>query len=197
MTHGPHSLSGSIRVAVFDVDGTLVTDNIHRDKHNFILGHVCHRPDLMLSPQEWNCIRGLSDEDAYCYIANKVGRQSHHLTGFLSESTYLGIARRYMNMNLDRLPIREGVQDIIVAAETLGLLLGVATNADWPETNQKLNATGLYRHFRFFSCLDGMIAPKPAPDLYIYSIRAASGLLGAALDPSSVLALEDTQQSME
>jgi len=188
-----HSLSGSIRVVVFDVDGTLVTDSIHRDKHNFILGHIYHRPDLLLSPQEWSRIRGLSDEDAYRYVSNKAGRYSRHLSSFLSESTYLGIARRYVTTNLGRLHMREGVQDIIVAAETLGLLLGVATNADWPETHQKLHATGLYKHFRFFSCLDGVMAPKPAPDLYVHSVRAACDLLGHALDPSQVLAVEDTE----
>jgi len=189
----PHPLARSLRVAIFDVDGTLVTDTIHRDKHNFILGHVCHRPDLMLSPQEWNRISGLSDEDAYHYLSHQAAQRSYNLADFLPESTYLGIVRRYVNTHLGRLHIRHGVRDIIIAAEALGLLLGVATNADWPETNQKLIATDLLKHFRFFSCLDGIMAPKPAPDLYVHSMKAARRQGGRALDPSQVIVFEDTE----
>jgi len=178
---------------IFDVDGTLVTDTIHRDKHNFILGQVIPRPDMMLTLEEWDRISGFSDEDAYQYISDKAAQQSYGLTSFLPESTYLGIARRYVNTHIGQLHIRHGVRDIITAAEALGLLLGVATNADWAETNQKLITTGLLKHFRFFSCLDGVMAPKPAPDLYLQGIRTACGLLGNDLTPSHVLVFEDTE----
>jgi len=191
--HRPHSLSGSIRVAIFDVDGTLVTDDIHRDKHNFILGHICHCPDLMLSPQEWNHLSGLSDEDAYRHISDKAARQNRSLASFLPKLTYLSIARRYVNTHIGQLDIRRSVRDLILAAEALELLLGVATNTDWTETHQKLSATGLLKHFRFFSCLDGVMVPKPAPDLYVHSIRAARRLLGSDLDPSHVIVFEDTE----
>lgn len=188
-----HTLTGSLRVAIFDVDGTLVTDTIHRDKHNFILSHVIHRPDLMLTPEEWACISGLADEDAYLYISHKAARRSHELTSFLPESIYLGLARRYVNTHIGQLHIRHGVRDIISTTEAFGLLLGVATNANWSETNQKLGATGLLKHFRFFSCLDGVMAPKPAPDLYLHSIRTARSLLGNELLPSQVIVFEDTE----
>jgi HAD superfamily hydrolase (TIGR01509 family) len=189
----PQTPAGFLRVAIFDVDGTLVTDTIHRDKHNFILGQVMHRPELMLTQTEWDCISGLADEDAYQYIAHKAERRSQGCPTFLAESTYLGIARRYVNTHLGQLHIRHGAYDIMSAAEDLGLLLGVATNADWAETSQKLVATGLLKYFRFFSCLDGKMAPKPAPDLYFHGIRTAHSLLGGELAPSSIIAFEDTE----
>lgn len=191
--HTLHTQSGSLRVAIFDVDGTLVTDTIHRDKHNFILGQVVHRPDLMLTPEEWNSLSGLADEDAYQYISDKAARRSRGLDPFLPQSTYLSIARRYINTHIGHVRSRPGAHDIIHAAEALGLLLGVATNANWSETDQKLTATGLLKHFRFFSCLDGVLAPKPAPDLYLYGMRTASSLLGNDLTPSHVIAFEDTE----
>jgi beta-phosphoglucomutase-like phosphatase (HAD superfamily) len=70
--------------------------------------------------------------------------------------------------------------------------MGVATNTDWAETESKLSRTGLAKYFQFFSCLDGLMAPKPAPDLYVRGIRWVRDIIGDNVDPHQIMAIEDT-----
>jgi HAD superfamily hydrolase (TIGR01509 family) len=180
------------RAVIFDVDGTLITDTIHQDKHNFIVGHVLRRPDLALSPEEWHRLRGLPDEGAYRYLAAKAATHAFTLETSLPEPTYLALARVYVDEHIGDLSVRPGVLGVLSAAEQFGLVMGVATNADWPETERKLSQTGLAKYFHFFVCLDGIMAPKPAPDLYIEGIRLVRDIVGNSLTPEQVLAIEDT-----
>ncbi len=180
------------RAVIFDVDGTLLTDTIHQDKHNFIISQVLHRPDLLLSAEEWQGIRGLSDDDAYRYIAAKAAAHTFALETSLPEATYLAMVHGYVNDHVDDISVRPGVREVLSAVEQCGLVMGVATNADWPETERKLSRTGLAKYFHFFVCLDGVLVPKPAPDLYLRGIRLVRDIVGNNIEPEQVLAIEDT-----
>ena len=177
---------------IFDVDGTLLTDTIHQDKHNFIIRQVLHRPDLLLSAEEWQGLCGLSDDDAYRYIAAKAAARTLALETELPKATYLTMARDYVNNHVDDIFIRPGVREVLSTVEQLGLVMGVATNTDWPETEKKLSRTGLAQYFHFFVCLDGILAPKPAPDLYVRGIRLVRDIVGNNVEPEQILAIEDT-----
>jgi HAD superfamily hydrolase (TIGR01509 family) len=180
------------RAVIFDVDGTLITDTVHLDKHNFIVGHVLRRPDLALSAEEWRGLRGLPDDGAYKYIAAKAAAHDLALETALPEAAYLAMARGYVSNHVGDVCVRPGVREVLSVVERRGLVMGVATNADWPETESKLTRTGLAKYFHFFVCLDGVMAPKPAPDLYLEGIRLARDIIGNGLAPEQVLAIEDT-----
>ncbi|MGE0825728.1 MAG: HAD family hydrolase [Candidatus Binatia bacterium] len=185
-------MARSLRAVIFDVDGTLVTDSLHLEKHNFVMTQVLQKPQLSFTATEWHSLRGLTDEDTYRYIVRKAATYDVDLVQCLPERSYLAAARSYFDEHLHRVEVREGARAVIAVAEQLGLLLGVATNADWSETDKKLSVTGLKRHFGFFSVLGGVVAPKPAPDLYLQGIRAVRDCLGGELAPSQVMAIEDT-----
>lgn len=180
------------RAVIFDVDGTLITDTIHHEKHNFIIGQRLRRPDLLLTAEEWRRIRGLPDEDAYHYVAGKAMCVGLDLVSLLPCTRYLAAADSYVNAHTDDIRVRAGVREVLATAEQLGLVLGVATNAAWPETERKLAATGLVKYFQFFSCLDGSVAPKPAPGLYVRGIRLVREIVRANIDPAQVIAVEDS-----
>jgi HAD superfamily hydrolase (TIGR01509 family) len=186
------SAVGPTRAVIFDVDGTLLTDTIHQDKHNFIISQVLRQPDLSISAEEWRGIRGLSDDGAYRYIAAKAAAQTFALETLLPEATYLAMARDYVNDHINDISVHPGVREVFSAVEQCGLVMGVATNADWPETERKLSRTGLAKYFHFFVCLDGVLAPKPAPDLYVRGIRLVRDIVGNNIEPEQVLAIEDT-----
>ena len=101
-------------------------------------------------------------------------------------------ANDYVNSHTDDIHVRAGVREVLCAAEQLGLVLGVATNASWSETERKLSSTGLMKYFQFFSCLDGSVAPKPAPDLYVRGIRLVRDIVRNPTDPEQVIVIEDT-----
>jgi|GEM_PF-4535988 len=180
------------RAVIFDVDGTLITDTVHHEKHNFVIGQRLRRPDLLLTTEEWQRIRGLSDENAYDYIAGKAMRVGLDLGASLPRARYLAAADDYVNAHTDDIHVRDGVREVLCAAEQLGLVLGIATNASWSETERKLSITELAKYFQFFSCLDGSVAPKPAPDLYARGIRLVRDIVRATMAPEQVIAIEDT-----
>lgn len=180
------------RAVIFDVDGTLITDTIHLDKHNFITRYVLQRPDLSLSREEWQGIRGLSDDEAYRYIAVKAAAEAFALETSLPQATYLAMARAYVNDHINDFSIRPGVREVLSIVEQCGLVMGIATNADWPETERKLSRTGLAKYFHFFVCLDGVMAPKPAPDLYERGIGLVRDIVGNDTESEQILAIEDT-----
>ena len=180
------------RAVIFDVDGTLLSDSIHLDKHNFIVRDVLRRPDLSLSTTEWQRIRGFSDDDAYDHIAAKVAKHSLTLAMALPRASYLALARDYLHDHIDDIAVRPGVRELLCVVERFGLVMGVATNADWRETERKLSTTGLAKFFHFFVCLDGVMPPKPAPDLYELGVSLVRGIVDADVLPEQVLAIEDT-----
>jgi HAD superfamily hydrolase (TIGR01509 family) len=180
------------RAVIFDVDGTLVTDTIHRDKHHFILSEVLHRPELTLSAEEWRGLRGLPDEGTYRYLVAKAAAQALALDIALPEAAYLALARDYINEHVEDIVVCAGIREVLAVVEQRGLVMGVATNADWPETERKLAQTGLAKYFHFFVCLDGIMAPKPAPDLYIRGIQLVRDIIGNHIESEQVLAIEDT-----
>ena len=180
-----------IKVIIFDVDGTLVTDALHLEKHHHVLTHVFHHPDLRLAEDEWNEIRGLSDGEAYRYIVQKARLRGIKGTSLPHEAEYVHRANAFVRANLHKMKLRDGAFSLLQATQELGLKIGVATNADWSETYEKLTAVGIQACFSFFSCLDGVLRPKPFPDLFENAIRQARES-HAKLQPTEVLIIEDT-----
>lgn len=187
---GIHSCAG----VLFDVDGTLVDDDLHLAKHNHVLNILIVErglTKLTVTEAEWAQIGGLSDQAAYCYIKRKA--EAHGLSDFPDCITYLNAANRYFAANIHATKPRPGARTLIETVESQGLPLGIVTNADRKETIQKLNVTKLRRHFRLFCCLEAQYRAKPQPDLYLAGIAAIKRLYGnPALQPQRIIAIEDT-----
>jgi len=75
--------------------------------------------------------------------------------------------RRERNRELDRsLPILPGVVELLDAARTLPLRLGVASNSRHPHVEGHLGRLGLRDRFEFLACREDVPSPKPEPDVY-------------------------------
>jgi beta-phosphoglucomutase-like phosphatase (HAD superfamily) len=107
-----------------------------------LISQVLRRLDLSISAEEWRGIRGLSDDAAYRYITAKAAAQTFAL-GTFPEAIYLAMARDYVNDHINDISAHPGVREVFSVVEQCGLVMGVATNADWPKADRKLARTGL------------------------------------------------------
>jgi HAD superfamily hydrolase (TIGR01509 family) len=65
-----------------------------------------------------------------------------------------------------QLKILPGVVDLLYAAKTNGLRLGVASNSPHSWVDAHLTRLGLFDRFDFIGCREDVASPKPEPDLY-------------------------------
>lgn len=95
--------------------------------------------------------------------------------------------RRKRNKELDRdLSLLPGVLDLLDAARTAGLQLGMASNSTHVHVDGHLRRLGLYERFRCVACREDALSPKPEPDLY----RLVINRLG--IEPREAIAFEDS-----
>jgi HAD superfamily hydrolase (TIGR01509 family) len=82
--------------------------------------------------------------------------------------------------------ILPGVEAWFDEAEALGLPLAIASSSDSEWIAENLETLGITHRFKFVSCCDKGVPPKPAPDCYL----AACHALG--VEPTHALAVEDS-----
>jgi HAD superfamily hydrolase (TIGR01509 family) len=79
-----------------------------------------------------------------------------------------------------------GVREWLDEAESLNIVVGVASSSprDWVES--RLTQAGLDGRFRIVSCRDEGLRAKPAPDIYLDACRRLN------VEPNRALAIEDS-----
>src|SRR5206468_10598828 len=92
---------------------------------------------------------------------------------------------------IDALPIMPGVEDILDAADQLGLSIGLATGQDRHRLDQHLDRLGLASRFHTVVTAAEVERGKPAPDIFI----EAAHRLG--VDPAECVVLEDSVPGCE
>ncbi len=81
---------------------------------------------------------------------------------------------------------RPGVHEWLDEADTLGLTVAIASSSpsEWVEPH--LERLGLRDRFAYIACFDGVLAGKPAPDLYLAACAAVD------VAPHTAIAIEDS-----
>jgi HAD superfamily hydrolase (TIGR01509 family) len=87
---------------------------------------------------------------------------------------------------LEQQKVLPGVVDLIGEARQHGLPLAVASNSSREHVDGYLKYLGLYEKFEFISCRADDTPPKPAPDLYLATLKKLN------VDGDEALALEDS-----
>ncbi len=64
------------------------------------------------------------------------------------------------------LPVLPGVRELLDAARTNGLRVGLASNSPHSWVDGHLRRLGLFERFEFIGCREDVASPKPEPDLY-------------------------------
>lgn len=187
-----------IRAVIFDVDGTLIDDSLHRSKHIEVLAERMLPEDVAAmtpTPEEWGDITGRTDLLAYEFFmdkARKCGVERH----MPDADTYIRLIEAHFHERLPTLDLRDGALNLLRAVQGRHLPIGVSTNAKREETIAKFERLGLADIFHAVSCLDDVQNPKPAPDVYERTFQYLSQLVcevgETPLERHEVLVVEDT-----
>lgn len=95
--------------------------------------------------------------------------------------------RALKNARILRQPVLPGVVELLAAARTRNLRVGLASNSEHRWCDPHLARLGLREYFEFLACREDAPSPKPEPDLYKLVLQRF-GLRG-----HEAIAFEDSQ----
>lgn len=85
-----------------------------------------------------------------------------------------------------RLPMKQGVVEILQFLNKKGYLTGVASSTRYAVVKQELEAAGLLGYFKNLTCGDMLKKSKPEPDIYLMACEKLGVL------PGEAIAIEDS-----
>ncbi|TNC63913.1 HAD family hydrolase [Rubellimicrobium roseum] len=163
---------------IFDLDGTLIDTEA---LCNLAGVEACANLGLPVSLAFFESLAGIDDRTRARLIEEHTGSPVE-FGAFLAEWDTLCTERFRQGI-----PIKPGAREILDRLADAGLPLALATSSRRGPAEEKLEFTGLRRHFRTVVTFDDVAAPKPAPDAYLL----AAERLGVA--PRRCLAFEDSE----
>lgn len=179
----------TLKALIFDVDGTLAeTEELHRESFNAAfaeagLAWVWDRDDyrrLLAVTGGKERVRAFESERGLNPLGEDALRALHsHKTMFFTEGMATG-----------RVPLRPGVEELMLRGRERGLALAVATTTSRPNVDALCRATWGRKAAEVFDVIaagDEVAAKKPAPDIYVLALAR----LG--VDAGETLAFEDSE----
>jgi beta-phosphoglucomutase len=194
-----------LKAVLLDFNGVIINDEaIHRQLIDDLLLSENLRP---LAPVEYQqfCL-GRSDRACLLDLFEHRGRG---LTAAYLQQLIARKAHWYHEklVDLDTLPIYDGLQAFLDRLQLQGLAIALVTGAVRREVEYILERSGLRRYFQVIVAGDDIISSKPQPDAYLTAIAKLNQLNGppvfpleadtrladsAELLPGHCLAIEDT-----
>lgn len=186
-----------LKALIFDVDGTLA-DNEHNG----------HRVAFNLAFQEagldWNWDEALYDQllevfggkERIRYFIEDFApgfKTPEHLDGFILELHQLKTARYLDLLRSGSIPLRPGVERLIREARDAGLKLAIASTTTIDNAIALLTTSLGEQSTEWFdviACGDVVARKKPAPDIYLYTLKRLGG------DARECIVLEDTEAGL-
>jgi len=162
-----------IKGVVFDLDGTLVDSlatTFDAFNHGIVLcGGRAHTPEEIME------YFGPGEEQIFAQIVGP-GR---------AEEAYRA-CRRYLDENIDRVPLHDGVAEMLGELKRRRMPLSIVTGRSWNTTEVILKHHGLIDRFVTVIANDHVEKPKPAP----LGIQLALSRMN--LEPASTLYVGDS-----
>lgn len=168
----------SIRGLVFDFDG-LILDTELPEYQAWQAIYQQHK--AVLPMEEWVKCLGAS-YDAF----NPVLYLQEQLSEPIDNESVLSAHHSHADEIMASLPVLPGVRELLQAAKSQGLKIGLASSSSREWVTSKLTRVGLIDYFECIFTSNDVEQVKPAPDLYAKAVAC----LG--LEPGSALALEDS-----
>ena len=167
-----------LQALVFDFDGLVV----NTEEPGFVSWQEIYRDfGQSLTLKDWTAATG--------YVG---GFDPHrHLEGLLGRRldwSSLAPRREARNWELTlREPILPGIKELMAEAKAAGLPIGVASNSGLGWVEDGLRRLGLRHYIGAVVTRDGVLNPKPAPDMYLKCVQTLN------VDPPAAVALEDSE----
>jgi HAD superfamily hydrolase (TIGR01509 family) len=167
-----------LQALVFDFDGLVV----NTEEPGFVSWREIYEEfGQTLTLKDWTAATG--------YVG---GFDPHrHLEGLLGRPldwSVLAPRREARNWELTLLePVLPGIKELMSAAKTAGLRLGVASNSGSGWVEDGLRRLGLRQFIDAVVTRDMVLNPKPAPDMYLKCVQILNVV------PAAAVALEDSE----
>jgi HAD superfamily hydrolase (TIGR01509 family) len=162
---------------VFDLDGTLV-DSLATtfDAFNHAItqhGGRQHTPEELMS-----------------YFGPGEGEIFAQILGAHQADSAYKLCQAYLDENLNRVPLHEGVDELLENAQSAGVPIAIFTGRSWNTTELILNHHGILDRFVTVIAHDHVGHPKPSPE----GLHLAASRMN--LSPSEILFVGDSPVDM-
>lgn len=185
----------TLKAVLFDFNGVIIDDEpLHERLMRELLIHENMRPD----PQEVNqvCL-GRSDRACLRDLLERRGR----VVGDADIERLLAIktaAYQAEIVQMERLPIYPGLEDLVYKCRIANLKLAVVTGARREEVEIVLERAKLREYFAVVVSSDDVPASKPEPNGYLLAVEMLRQVFPELdLRPENCLAIEDTFVGIE
>lgn len=179
------NMSPTLRLAVFDCDGTLVDSQqaIVDAMHSAFVAHGCNHP----RPEDVRSMVGLPLIEAIARLLPEHSRDHHQNVCEAYKDAFSQLRRA----GRVREPLYEGALEAIAELEQAGWLLGVATGKSRRGLDATIGTHALEGRFATLQTSDSAPAGKPAPDMILQALSET----GVA--PRAAVMIGDTTYDME
>lgn len=164
----------TVRALVFDFDGLILdTERPVYEAWRWVF----EEHGVELSLDEWAAVIGRADAWNPLDRLASVAELDHDV---------LGRRREVRDALLHAESVLPGVVELLTAARSMGLAVGIASSSPMDWVAPHLERLGLAESFECLACWREGVSGKPAPDLYLEAVAA----LGAS--PEEAIAFEDS-----
>jgi beta-phosphoglucomutase len=177
----------TIKYIFWDSDNTLVDTAAHHwNKHFYTLQkHGIHLDD------KWNeRIYTNNGGQNWDWMSSELGLN-------ISKDQYLDEIDQWYFDHIGEIKIRDGIEQALDIAETLGIPMGVVSNGRKRSVRAALDAKNLTPHFKFILCIEDYTGRKPMPEPYLAAKTKMQQILGTSIDTSECLVIEDDPKGVE
>ena len=187
----------TLKALIFDVDGTLA--ETERDGHRVAFNLAFENAGL---PWRWD----VNIYGSLLEIGGGKERLRHYISGFepdfITEEPLDQFIRslhqqksQYFRQLLvnNAIPLRVGVERLIMEAYQKGITLGIASTASEENVKALLDTSlgeKMSKYFAVVAAGDMVEKKKPAPDIYLLALEKLN------VSPENCLAIEDTNQGL-
>jgi HAD superfamily hydrolase (TIGR01509 family) len=194
MSEPANSAPGTrLRAILFDFNGVILDDE---HLHFELFQRVLEEQGLSLTEEDYyRDFVGFDDETGFRY-GYQVAEEP------LPEELLAELCQRkgryYLQAMAEReVPFFPGALELIRKAHALGLALGVVSGALEGEVVLALERGGVRDLFETVVAAEAVSLSKPDPEGYLLGVERLASARSPGLDPSQVLAIEDTPEGLE